>query len=88
MTDAGERIVSVLVFGPMARAANAKQLTLRAQGPAMTCGTLREQIQRQFPPLAPMLKSCRFAVDGAFVEDTLELKGTEEIALIGLVSGG
>ena len=86
--DVEGRTFPVLVFGPMARVAGKKQLPIRVQGDTITCGTLRDRIQRQYPHLAAMLRSCRFAVDGAFVEDARELDGTEEIALIGLVSGG
>jgi molybdopterin converting factor small subunit len=79
---------SVLVFGPMAEAAGAKQLTIHLAGDCLTCSALRYEIQRQYPQLATMLRSCRFAVNCAFAEEARELDGTEEVALIGLVAGG
>ncbi len=80
--------IEVLLFGPAARAAQADRLPVPIDGPQITCGDLRARLAKQAPDLARLLPASRFAVNHAFVEDSCIISPADEVALIGLVSGG
>jgi molybdopterin converting factor small subunit len=79
--------ITVKLFGPEAEATGRTQLTVSVDG-APTCGKLRTALAGQDPSLAPHLPTCRFAVNHKFVDDEYPLREQDEVALIGLVSGG
>ena len=79
--------IKVKLFGPEAETVG--QHTVVAVLPDRpTCAGLRRQLEADQPRLAPRLPSCRFAVNHEFVEDDHPLSENDEVALIGLVSGG
>ena len=78
----------VRLFGPLAQTALCERVTLNLDTPAPTVADLRAQLGAVVPALAPLLGTCRFAVNHAFVPESQSLHGQDEIALIGLVSGG
>lgn len=79
---------TVLVFGPVARTAGAQEVQVSLRGDPITCGHLREAIRQQHPRLEALLRVCVFGVNHALAKDTQVLRSTDEIALIGMVSGG
>lgn len=80
-------VVSVRLFGPEAQLAGAQSLDVEVVPPA-TCGALRELLLCKSPELAGSLRSARFAVNHTFASDETIVEATDEIALIGMVSGG
>ena len=79
--------ITVRLFGPEAEAVGCPQVTVGVGG-APTCRELREALADRHPALAPRLATCRFAVNHTFVGDEHPVAGDDEVALIGLVSGG
>lgn len=53
-----------------------------------TVQEIHEAIARAHPGLAVLLIACRLAVNGAFVPTDRAVTRDDELALIGLVSGG
>ncbi len=78
----------VLLFGPEAQDVGHRSVTLEVDEDVLTCGRLRQALADQVPQLADRLPSCRLAVNHAFAADDLEVKKGDEVALIGMVSGG
>ncbi len=77
----------VLLFGPEAAAVGAPHVDLDLSLPC-DCAQVRERLARAAPELAPALASARFAVNHAFADDSHTVHPGDEVALIGLVSGG
>jgi molybdopterin converting factor small subunit len=80
--------VTIKLFGPLSRAAASKELAITLDHQRPTCGDLRARLASSEPLLAASLPACRFAVNHAFVTDDCELAEGDEVALIGLTSGG
>jgi molybdopterin converting factor small subunit len=87
-------VIRILLFGPEAAALQREEVTVTVPEGA-SWGDLRSQLGSEFPALAPGLAAARFAVNGEFVPSGPGIAGTsvplregDEIALIGLVSGG
>lgn len=78
---------TLLLFARLAEIAGSDRLTL-----ALSSDTSAEAIlaaaAHARPALAPVLRTCRVAVDQVFVRGPLTLTATSEIALIPPVSGG
>ena len=81
-------VMTILLFGQLAENAGARQIRVSLPGGNPTCADLRKAIAATEPRLAPLLPVCRFAVNQAFAPEDRLLKDTDEIALIGMVSGG
>lgn len=79
--------VQVLLFGAERKAAGRDRAVVALPGPS-TCQDLRERLATEVPALKPHLASARFAVNGAFVPLSHTIGERDEVALIGLVSGG
>jgi molybdopterin converting factor small subunit len=79
--------IRVLLFGQEARAVGRSDVDVLLDGP-LTCGSLRAALAREVPALWPYLRSGRFAVNHEFADDGRALRETDEVALIGMVSGG
>ncbi len=86
--DLAGHVFTALALGPLAQAAGGPQVQVRMGAPQATCAELRLAIAQQHPQLAPLLRSCRFAVGHAFAEESQIVRQDQEIALIGFVSGG
>ena len=80
--------IKILLFGPLASRAGAGQITLSVEGFPVSCETLREEVARSHPDLAESLSVHRFAVNARFVGDEDVVREGDEVALIGMVSGG
>ena len=79
--------VKVLLFGAERAAAGTDALAVALDG-HRTCLAVRAALERQCPALRAHLKTARFAVNCSFVPDDRAIDTGDEIALIGLVSGG
>ena len=80
--------IRILLFGPMAGVAGADSLELEIDGSATTCSALCDLLTSKHPHLARMLPAHRFAVNSQFVRDDQRVTPADEVALIGMVSGG
>lgn len=80
--------LTVRLFGPLARAARRGAVTIECGGASVTVAELGRIIQEREPSLAPMMNICRFAVNSEFASGDQAVGPDDEIALIGLVSGG
>ena len=82
-------IVTVKLFGPEAKAAGLRAVAVDlGDASENTCLSLRERLVEQIPELSGLMPNCRFAVNHEFVDLTCPLLPSDEIALIGMVSGG
>ncbi|MGQ0628624.1 MAG: MoaD/ThiS family protein [Phycisphaerales bacterium] len=80
-------VLSVLLFGPERAALGRSRVEVTVSegaGPAEILRALAEQA----PALAPLLRSGRIAINGAFAPPDARAAPGDEVALIGLVSGG
>ena len=80
-------IVRVLLFGPERNAAGADSVAVEVAA-GVSCGGLRTAISSQHPALRPFLRAGRFAVNREFAAEDRPVGAGDEVALIGLVSGG
>ena len=80
--------VQVLLFGPERTAAGQDRIAVEFASAPVTCAAIRARLGEQMPTLRPHLACSRFAVNGEFASDDAAVHERDEIALIGLVSGG
>jgi molybdopterin converting factor small subunit len=79
--------VRVLLFGPLSDAAGRAYVEVDLPESA-DCRTLGERLAAAHPQLAPSLACSRIAVNHEFAHPMQPIRAGDEIALIGLVSGG
>jgi len=79
--------VRVLLFGPQAAAAGCETISVSLP-PGATCADLRGVLGDKLPVLLPSLKESRIALNSEFAADSTRIGAGDEVALIGLVSGG
>ncbi len=79
---------TVKLFGPLAQAARRSEVTVPYDGPARTVADLRKRLAQTEPALAAMLGASRIAVNHEFAQDDRAIRPGDEIAVIGMVSGG
>jgi molybdopterin converting factor small subunit len=80
--------IDVLLFGPMAARAGTGRIRVRLPEAPPTCSSLREALARDRPELADHLPLHRFAVNARFAGEETVIREGDEVALIGMVSGG
>ncbi|MBK9119409.1 MAG: MoaD/ThiS family protein [Phycisphaerales bacterium] len=80
--------VIVHFFGAEAQTLGRDRLAVELPEAEPTCGTLRTYLSTTERVLAEPLRTARFAVNHAFAPDTQRLMPGDEVALIGMVSGG
>lgn len=83
--------VTVKLFGAEADAAQRHSLVVRVEGAGngeTDCRAVRAALAEACPALEPLLAHVRFAVNNAYVADDATIAAGDEVALIGLVSGG
>ncbi|MEW6250787.1 MAG: MoaD/ThiS family protein [Planctomycetota bacterium] len=81
-------VVTVKLFGPFATELQRSEVQVQLAGPQPTVADLRGRLAAAEPALAPLLGVSRFAVNHEFAREHRALAASDEIALIGLVSGG
>ena len=79
--------VQVRLFGAEAEAAGQPSVVVQVPQGA-DCAAVREALRGAAPSLAPLLGHARFAVNSAYAPDATIVRDGDEVALIGLVSGG
>lgn len=80
--------IEVLLFGPEAAAAERNRLAVELSDDEPTCARLRDAIIAAEPVLVSSLRTARLAVNHRFADDAQRIGPDDEIALIGMVSGG
>ncbi len=78
----------VMLFGPQAQLAGRRHLDVDLRGDSITCRALLRRLARVSPALAPSLRSSRLAVNHEFARDDRRVLSSDDVALIGMVSGG
>lgn len=79
--------VRVLLFGAEAAAVGASVAEVELEG-ERTCQDLKGALGRGYPALAPFLPGGRVAVNSEFAATNRVIGPGDEVALIGMVSGG
>lgn len=79
-------LVQVLLFGPEAAAVGRERLTVELERGDLA--ELRAAVAAAAPALAASLPAARFAINGEFASADARVAASDEVALIGLVSGG
>lgn len=80
--------VTVKLFGPQAKLVGRPAVTLTLAAPQPTCDEVRQALAAAEPALASSLPSSRFAVNHEYVGDDHLVEHDDEVALIGMISGG
>jgi len=80
--------IKVRLFGVEARSLGRSELELDLPQAAPTCADVRRAAAAAAPRLASWLAICRFAINHAFVDEAAAVGPGDEVALIGMVSGG
>ncbi len=78
----------VRLFGPQARLQDAVMVRVEIEAGVTRCDEVLALLSAGCPLLAPSIAASRLAVDHAIADPARVLWGTEELALIGMVSGG
>ena len=80
--------VTVHLFGPLSRMAGGSEVTVHVDGSACRSAEILTGLATAVPAIAPALAHCRLAVNHSFATEQQPIAATDEVALIGLVSGG
>jgi len=80
--------IDVLLFGAEAEAAGRRHVTLDTDVTQLNCAALRSELAEAEPSLRPHLASCRIAINHDFADEDAVIHDGDEVALIGMVSGG
>ncbi len=80
--------VTVRLFGFEADALGQRTVTIEVPDQELTCGRLAQGLAEAEPKLAQRPGSCRLAVNHEFAVDDRRIGPDDEVALIGMVSGG
>jgi molybdopterin converting factor small subunit len=80
--------IEVLLFGPQATLAGARSVRVSLVDQQPKSVTVLEALALQLPELGPSLKTSRLAVNHAFAAADTPISPSDEVALIGMVSGG
>jgi molybdopterin converting factor small subunit len=78
----------VLLFGPLSLRARADRVRVPVSAVPTTCAALRVALEGAYPELTELLPLHRFAINGHFQEEGATVGPGDEVALIGMVSGG
>jgi molybdopterin synthase catalytic subunit len=81
--------LNILLFGPMADIAGSRVLRLEVPEANSLCATgVLRLLGDRYPLLRPMLTSSRLAINSQFAAPDDAVAESDELALIGMVSGG
>jgi molybdopterin converting factor small subunit len=78
----------VRLFGQDAQLAGQGHVQLDLPGETITCAQIRSALAGAVPCLSGAMKHGRLAVNHAFGQDDQAVTAHDEVALIGMVSGG
>lgn len=90
LSDTGKSSTAFVVklFGPQARLVGRREIRVEATGPVVTCAAIRQVLAVVEPRLADSLAVSRLAVNQQFADDATRVQPQDELALIGMISGG
>lgn len=80
--------LTVLLFGPYADTVNDSSVTLEIASSMCSAGEVKASLAQQYPELSGMLSAARIAVNQQAVQPDHPVHESDELAVIGLVSGG
>lgn len=80
--------IEILLFGPQAKLAQTDRVAVQIDEDAPTVGSAMRALHDALPALRPTLEVSRLAVNHAYATDEDMLNASDEVALIGMVSGG
>lgn len=80
--------IQVLLFGPLSAELGRSSVELELSSDPPTGADVRRALAEAEPGIAPLLPSHRFARNHEIVSDDEPLAAGDEVALIGMVSGG
>ncbi len=80
--------VEVLLFGPLADLAGQNRVSVDAHGARPTAREVLDTLAQDQPRLRQTLSVCRVAVNHALANDETPIEPDDEVAIIGLFSGG
>lgn len=79
--------VRVLLFGPEASKAGRDHVIVQLVADR-TCGAVKAAVTRSCEPIAESVGAARIALNGKFADDEQIVSDGDEVAVIGMVSGG
>ena len=79
--------IAVKLFGPQAQLAGAREVRVEV-GDGATGAAVLAALGEAVPALRESLNGSRLAVDHAYVSEGQAIRPGQEVALIGMVSGG
>ncbi|MEM7681277.1 MAG: MoaD/ThiS family protein [Planctomycetota bacterium] len=80
--------LDVRLFGPQADAVGERSVRLTLPCESCTCAQVLDALRTAAPPLAESIDSSRLAVNQRLADPADPVRPTDEIALVGMVSGG
>jgi len=81
--------LTLQLFGPYADTAGCRSVEIELDGqPSLSASAVIERLALQIPALKPLLVSSRLAVNCECVPNDAQVHEDDELAIIGLVSGG
>lgn len=81
-------VFRVLLFGPIAQTAGTTCAEVTTEEPDIPVKQLIETLCRQNPGIASLVRNCRIARNHSFAQDNERVSFRDELAVIGMVSGG
>lgn len=88
LPDSSTCELHVLVFGPQAQSVDTERLVIAGIHFPITADALMSKIAEAYPDLAPSLGVSRIAINHAFAAPDSPIACGDEVALVGLISGG
>ncbi|MBI1375048.1 MAG: hypothetical protein GC159_20205 [Phycisphaera sp.] len=80
--------LTVKLFGPAARAAATSELSVQIDGDATIAADVLRALRDQHTSIASLVDAARLAVNHEFADADTPVRASDELALIGQVSGG
>jgi molybdopterin converting factor small subunit len=80
--------VRVKVFGPQAVLAGTREVEVSLPTQSATAGEVLAAVAAALPPLRPSMATSRLAVNHTYAAPDHRIDAGDEVALIGMVSGG
>jgi len=84
----GTETIEVLVFGMQSRAIGADRVTLNELSFPVAASEVLTLIARVSPELSASMGVSRLAINHEFADSTTLIHAGDEVALVGLISGG
>lgn len=80
--------VQVMLFGPIADMLGSDTVAVDTPSEQPTARAVLDSLGEQNPTVSDAVRSCRLAINHSFAHDDAIVGADDELALIGLVSGG